>query len=387
MTLNVRSLMIGLCMVAIRPVHGQVPAPAVSVGFGVDTTVADVGDVVRLMRAYLVKPDSSARSRGLWSVATEFDRRVGDITGEVYQGFPATIIGVTPAPDAWDNSAYVVKVLYARADTTRHAVVPLALQRLYAVREPGGQFPFRLSGALPRLTRTWERRARGRMTFWYAPGQHPDNVKIVRAVRFVDSVAMLFGVTPPTHMDVYIAASTDEVQRAIGMDFFPEASGPGEGHGGLTLPHGIVLVGNPKIGEAYLHEFVHVVLAPMVPGASALFNEGVATWLGGSQGRTPRQMYALLRQYQSAHPTVTLANLLRDDSMVGNARTWTDVMYATDALVVDAVYRRAGIPGLRALARVGRDPDAILAALPAQLGLPTSDADALDRWWRGPAHP
>lgn len=374
-----------LSLAATYQIQGQEPVPRVSVGFGIDTTITDVRDVMQLMRAYLARPDSSARSRRLWSTATEFDRQVGDVTmGQAYQGFPATIIGVTPAPNAPDGSVYVVKVLYARTDSTRR-VMPLALQRLYAIREPDGPFPFRLSGALPRLTRAWERRSMGRMTFWYAPGQHPNEAKIVSAVHFVDSVATLFGVTPPKHLDVYITASGDEAERAIGLDFFPEAAGPGGGHGSLNLGSGIVLVGNPAIGEAYSHEFVHAVLNPTLPAGSALFAEGVATWLGGSQGRTPHQMYALLHQYQEAHPTVTLANLLHDDPIAGGARAWTDLTYATGALVVDAVYRRAGIPGLRGLARMRGDPDAIVAALPAQLGLTASGPDALDRWWRNEA--
>ncbi|MGI8548724.1 MAG: hypothetical protein ACR2M1_15575 [Gemmatimonadaceae bacterium] len=160
-----------------------------------------------------------------------------------------------------------------------------------------------------------------------------------------DTVSMMVHYTT-----VYIASSTDEAERAIGLDFFPEGGGPGEGHAGLTLPHGIVLVGNPLIGEAYLREFVHVILSPAFPSANGIFAEGVATWLGGSQGRTPREMYALLRRYQKADPTVTLAALLKNDPAVGPAREQTDALYATGALVVDTVYARAGISGLRELA-------------------------------------
>src|SRR5205809_3014093 len=34
----------------------QTPPPTVSVSFGIDTTTTDVGDIVRLVRAYLAKP-------------------------------------------------------------------------------------------------------------------------------------------------------------------------------------------------------------------------------------------------------------------------------------------------------------------------------------------
>jgi hypothetical protein len=362
--------------------HAQVAPPTVRVSFGVDTTITDVGDVVRLLRVYLANPDSSARSRGLWSTATDFDRRVGDLTTEAYQGFPATIVSV--ASDGPGDSVYVVRVLYAGADSTRQRISLLALQRLYAVREPGAPFAFRLTGALPLLTREWEQRTEGRVTFWYAPGQHPNPAKISHASSFVDSVATRFQVAPPKHLDIYVTGSMEEAHRAIGLDFFPEASAD-RGRGGRTLAGRIVLAGNPAIGEAYLHELTHAILGPTFPSRNRLFAEGVATWLGGSRGRTPQEMYARLRQIQDARAALTLRQVLSNAIPDAAAEEMTDAFYATGALVVDAVYRRAGIAGLRALAQVSRDQNLLLAALPAQLGLAGSDESALDRWWRAQA--
>lgn len=358
--------------------HAQVPVPAVSVSFGIDTTMTDVGDIVRLVRAYLANPDSSARSRGLWSTATDFDRRVGDLTTDAYQGFPATIASV--ASDGPGDTVYVVRVLYARADSVGGRISPLAMQRLYAVRESGALFHFRLSGALPRLTRDWERRSKGRVTFWYAPGQHPNPAKISYASTFVDSVITLFQV-PPNHLDMYLAGSMEEALRAIGVDFFPEASAD-RGRGGRGARGGIVLAGNPAIGEGYVHELVHAILGPTFPSQSSFFAEGVATWLGGSRGRTPHEMYEVLQQIQVTHPALTFSQVLSYDIPDGTPEEQTDAFYATGALVVDTVFRRAGISGLRALAQLNRDPKVLVAALPAQLGLATSDQSALDRWWR-----
>ena len=366
-------------LVTIDQADAQEAPAAVSVSFGIDTTITDVGDVVRLLRAYLAKPDSSAQSRGLWTTATDFDRRVGDLTSEAYQGFPATIVSV--ASDGPGDSVYVVRVLYASADSTRQRISPLALQRLYAVREPGAPFRFRLSGALPRLTREWEQRTSGRVTFWYAPGQHPNPAKISHASSFVDSVATLFQIPPPNHLDMYLGRSLEEVQRARGLDFFPAASAD-RGRGGGAISTGIVLVGNPALGEEYLHELAHAVLTPTVPTRNGLFNEGVATWLGGSRGRTPREVYARLRQIQAARPALTLGQVLNRDIPDADAEEMTDAFYATGAVVVDAVYRHAGIAGLRALAQLSNDPNVLLSALPAQLGLPGSDQRALNRWWR-----
>jgi hypothetical protein len=378
----VRSFGVLAAIVVAGQVGAQVPSPTVRVSFGVDTTITDVGNIVRLLRAYLAQPDTSARSRGLWSTATDFDRRIGDLTTEAYQGFPATIVSI--ASDGPGDSVYVVRVLYASADSTRQIISPLALQRLFAVREPGAAFNFRLSGALPRLTHAWEQRTSGHVTFWYAPGQKPNPARISHASAFVDFVATLFQVPPPKHLDMYLGRSREEVERARGLDFFPAASAD-RGLGGGAISTGMVFVGNPALGETYLHELAHAVLSPTVPTRNGLFNEGVATWLGGSRGRTPREVYARLRQIQIARPALTFGQVLSRDIPDAAAEEMTDAYYATGALVVDAVYRRAGLTGLRALAQLNNDPSTLLAALPAQLGISTSDQTALDRWWRAQA--
>ena len=357
----------------------QVPSPSVSAGFGVDTTIADVRNVVSLVRAYLAKPDSSARARGLWSTATEFDRTTGDITAwRANQGFPATVVGVIPAMPG--DSVYLVRILYARADSAGGAA-PLALQRLYAIREAGAPYAFRLSGAFPRMRANWERRSKGPITFWYVPGQRPNPVRINRATRFVDSVAKLFNVGVPQHLDVIVGASMDDVERAIGFDFFPEASGPGQRSGGLNLGF-IILSGNPAIGEAYFHEFVHSVLGPSLPAGSALLGEGVATWLGGSRGRSPREMYRLLRSYQQSDSTLTLSGLIRSQFQVADADRATNLLYATGALIADTIYRRQGIRGLRSVYELKGDPDTLIRGIASALGLSPTDTQSLDNWWR-----
>lgn len=370
---------LAFCLVGVDCLGGQEPSTSVSAGFGVDTAITDVRNVFSLVRAYLTKPDSSARTRGLWSTATEFDRTVGDVTAwQVNQGFPATVVGVIPAMPG--DSVYIVRILYARSDSAG-TVAPLALQRLYAVREPGAPYTFRLSSAFPRMRTDWERRSKGTITFWYVPGQRPNATRIDRAARFVDSVAKLFNVPAPRHLDVIVGRSMDDVERAIGLDFFPESSGPGQRSGGLNLGT-IVLSGNPAIAEAYLHEFVHSVLGPSLPAGSTLLAEGVATWLGGSRGRTPGEMYTLLRSYQQSDSTLTLSGLIRSRFEVADADRATNLLYATGALIADSIYRRRGIAGLRGVYQLRGDPDTLIHGISSALGFSPTDNRSLDTWWR-----
>jgi len=173
----------------------------------------------------------------------------------------------------------------------------------------------------------------------------------------------------------------DDVERAIGIDFFPEPSGPGQRSGGLTLGS-VLLSGNPAIGEAYLHEFVHAVLGPNLSAGNALLAEGVPTWLGGSRGRTPREMYALLRSYQQSDPTLKFSALARSGFELDDADRASNLLYATGALVANAIYRREGITELRKVYQVKGDSDTLLRAIELALGLLPTDTASLDRWWR-----
>lgn len=382
---HLRSVLYSLVVVGSVVAHSlaaQVPSSSVSTGFGVDTTIADVRNVVALVRAYLAKPDSSARSRGLWSTATEFDRTVGDLTAaSANQGFPATVVGVIPAVPG--DSIYVVRILYAQADSAGR-VSPLALQRLYAVREAGAPYSFRLSGAFPRMRTDWEQRARGQMTFWYVPGQPPSPPRVAASARFVDSVARLFSVPVPRHLDVIVGKSMDDVERAIGLDFFPEPSGPGQRSGGLNLGS-IILSGNPTIGEAYFHELVHAVLGPSLPVGNRLLGDGVATWLGGSRGRTARELYVLLRNYQQSDSTLALSRLIRSDFEDPDADRSANLLYGSGALIADSIHRTGGIAALRTVYQAKDDPGSLIRTITAALGLSPTDDRSLDKWWRAEA--
>jgi hypothetical protein len=326
------------------------------------------------MRAYLAHPDSGGRRNGLWSTRDPRDRRWGDITATLaYQNAPATILGVL-GTDAGD-SLYVVKTAYARPDSSA-ATRLIALQRIYAVREGT---TWRLSNALPRLTRDWRRLAAGRITYWYEPGQYPHPGAVRRAGRFVDSVATLFGVQPPDSLDYYVTGSADTYHRILGLDFFVTGSGPGTEWGGLTLPvPGIVLSGNPALGDSYLHELVHAVLASHQT-QNYVIGEGIAVWLGGARGRSFPEMVAWLRRYQQAHASLRLEGLIQGSAASGSDADRSDALRTTGAMLVDAVYRRRGVAELRALNATAIGPDATLAALRRELPEYASD---LDRWWR-----
>lgn len=354
----------------------QTPAPKVSLSFGVDTSVVEVRDIVRLTRAYLAQPDSSAPTRGLWSSKSSIDATFGDPALSIYQGFPATILGISGTGPG--DSVFVVKVLHASADSSRKKISALALQRLYAVRSPGSPYGWQFSSPIPRATRNWQRRTQGRITFIYQPGekQRPDRAR--RAARFVDSVSRLFGIPSPQGLTAYVTASTDDAWRILGIDFFPDGSGPGTGLGGRFIGHGTLLLGDPAVGEAFMHEFAHAVLDGRLTGSTAIFTEGIAEWLGGHHQYSARETFRMLRDYQRAHPNVTLSEVLNGDAPGGEDAT--TALYASSGLIIDSIYRRFGLTGLRRFATVKGTPEEVIRLLPDFVANWTQQG--ADTWWR-----
>ena len=374
MTFRIGTACLLLCGLS-SDLAAQTPPPSVTVSFGVDTTITEVRDIVRLTRAYLAQPDTSARSRGLWSKSPD-DIRYGDLAMEAYGGFPATIIGVTGA--APGDSVFVVKIIHGSADSTGTHLQPIDLQRLYAVRAPGSPYGWQFSSPLPRLTRTWAHRDFGRITYWYAPGITPSPTKGLRASRFVDSVAKLFSVEPPSHLDAYLTATMDEGLRLIGLDFSLENSGPGTGFGGRGGGAGDYLIlGDPRVGEAYLHELVHSVLGPTLKSRNSIFNEGVASWLGGSGNLSPRELYIALQAYQRSHASVSMLDVLQGHG--GEGHDAVAAFYGTRALIADSIYRSTGIPGLKRFAQVSGPPADLIATLPGYIAGMGADPNL---WWR-----
>jgi hypothetical protein len=374
MTYRIRTVCLFLCGLT-SDLAAQTPPPSVTTSFGVDTTISEVRDIVRLTRAYLAQPDVSARSRGLWS-KSPVDARYGDLAMEAYTGFPATIIGVTGA--APGDSVFAVKIIYGPADSSGTTLRPITLQRLYAVRAPGSPYGWQFSSPLPRLTRPWAHRDFGRITYWYAPGITQSSTKGLRASRFVDSVAKLFSVKPPSHLDAYLTATMDEGLRLIGLDFSLENSGPGSGFGGRGGGAGDYLIlSDPRVGEAYLHELVHSVLGPTLQSRNSLFNEGVASWLGGSGNLSPRELYTGLEAYQRSHTNISMLDVLQGGG--GEDHDAVVALYGTRALIADSIYRSSGIPGLKRFAQVTGRPADLIVALPGYIAGMGTDPNL---WWR-----
>lgn len=349
---------------------------------GLDTTVAPLGEIVRTLDAYLHLPNPGQTPTDLWTAEGRPQAGAYDLTARMaYQGFDAQVLEISQTYEP--DSVYLLKTAYFSPDSTVPSRL-IALQRLYARLEHGRWV---LSPALPRATTTWDSTTVGVITYHYPPSLPIDTVGARRAATFVDSLAAALSVPRPARIDYYLGESTDQVYRLIGLDYFLSPSGPGTGRGGFAMPReGVVLAGNPSLGAAYTHELVHVVLATISPSGGRLYvmEEGTPAWLGGSGGKPYAKLLAGLQGYQQEHPSISLWNLLDGHLESGWGNPETQALYATAAMIADAIYRRGGSKRLREALEVPGSASLKGSFFPTFLGVPV---DGVDTWWRQqPAH-
>jgi hypothetical protein len=367
-----------LLLVATLPAGGAAAQQPLRVvpGWGVDTTGAvawtetaaapDIRDIFRRWAEYLRSNPRAQEPTTLWSAAEQRQWRAYDLTASIaYQGVAATVLDIRPArPGATDE--YVVKTLFAAVTGPGRDVKPIALTRVYAVREDG-QWVF--SNALPRLTRDWERRTVGPITYVIEPGYPFDAARAARAVSFADSVAAAFDVPGLRDVTYYVTSSPDQVHRLMGVDW----TFGGLGYGYASPWNRLIFTGDPALGEAYGHELVHVVLGPLFADGRTppLVGEGIATWLGGSLGRDFGTLMADYAAFLRAHPAITPDSLLSADTDLGTR--------PGAAALTLLVWERGGIPAVKDLIGAGRGEDALRAALTRLLGVDWATVGTL---WR-----
>ena len=369
------ALRLGLIVVLLgtRLVAQEPPVPRVALGFGVDTTRSPNREIVALYQHYLAHRPDGSRPSSDWSPSEQQRWPVFDlVSGYVYQGFTNfTVVQLAPAVGL--DSTYLIRVLVSAVDSTR-AVRPLALYRVYALREAG---KWVLANALPRMTREWSHETIESVTFHYPPAHAFARARAAETARFADSLARAFEVPSPA-IEYYFADDLIETFRALGLEYFP--TGEDTVGGRSNTADRQVFIGSSAAGETYRHEIAHIVLQPLVerlhpPG---LLMEGLMTWTGGSAGLDFRSLLPGLAIYLDRHPEITLDTVLQHPPQREGS---LDVGYDGAAVLCAMIFEHAGRRGVETLLGAGRDAEPVLAAAAHFLKVPRKDLDSRWRLW------
>jgi hypothetical protein len=349
--------------------------PRVELGWGIDLELAPwtdvswhgaVSEIYGAWREYLLGDPHMQASTLLWSAAEQEQWPGYDLTaGIAYKGMPATVVDIRPAN--LEGEEFVVRTLFASASGEDRIARPVALTRVYALREDG-RWVF--GNALLRLTREWRREPVGPITYIIHPEMSFDLRRAERAVEFATSLASSLYL-PELEGVLYVMAPTpEELHRAMGVDW----TFGSQGHGYALPWNRLILSGDGMFGEDNRHELAHLIIGPLLAEGRvhSIVNEGLATWLGGSVGRTYAELLIEYAAFLREHPEVGVDAVLE--------RTGPDIgWYPAGAVLVEMVYDAGDWPAVHQLSRGGRSNEELRAAVTEILG---SEWDVVAAAWR-----
>jgi hypothetical protein len=303
----------------------------------------EVASILEVYKAYLNnRPDSIQTDNPFWCTEDKSKYQDFDFTrGFIYDQLPIeslcklyrfVILSIEK-----EEESYAIRTAIIAKDLTQPYIReqnPWAITRLYAIKENNS---WKLKNAFDFKIKGWKRISESNINYHFPIDINIDKEVILKSKSFCDSAASLLQVKNWQPFDYYITNSGDKESELLGFDFAVSAYTTG-----MAFKNNILLGGTSS--AFYPHEFVHHV-AEEKKIKHKLINEGLATWLGGSNGReTFEQNLHTLSNAIKNNDTITV------DKVIDLTWGWTvDAYYTTGGLFCKLVYEKHGLIGLNKL--------------------------------------
>lgn len=231
------------------------------------------------------------------------------------------------------------KIMFASADSLGNVSVNFIAN--YYVKVSQNKSHFLVTQNIE--TENWKQKKIRNVTFHF-PSYHEFN--LVKAQILIDSIISMeknWGLEP-IQIDYYFANTNAEIQAIKGFDFnFNMARS--------EYPSGLAYQKEKSVycsgyGENYFHEIVHIYLNSVYPRTP--LKEGIATFYGGSMGKSFQEHVIRLYDYIKEHPEINIANH-REFYYVDEQ---TIPKYTIQALLCYLVYQKNGITGFKELLEI-----------------------------------
>ncbi|MFN4764110.1 hypothetical protein ACKGJN_13355 [Gillisia sp. Q332] len=326
----------------------------------VDSSDQDIIEVMKLFENYLASNPQNKLESPYWNSTEQekhknFDFLESEFQPSLYMGFPVHVLSIKS-----DNNTYKIKAQfsYTKEDGTPYI---LAIVNYQAKKENG---KFKLYNWLTDSRKKWNCTTVGLVDFYY-PEYHEFNYDKANQLNdFIKETCKNFGVSPKP-FEYYLADDYDEIQRLKGIDYYI-------GQGGETRPSGKAAddkVYCGGLGEYYPHEVFHVQIDDHFPEKHFWVSEGVATFLGGSRGKTLEWHIKRTNQYLKEHPEINLSDMLR----LANLDNRTAYHYVLGGLIAKRIFEKGGWNLLKKIMRSGKTDEEYYVAIENHLGVKKTD--------------
>ncbi|WP_162428340.1 hypothetical protein [Pontibacter pudoricolor] len=336
-----------LSLLAVTLAFGQVKPHLTA---RVDTTQQDVKLVYKLIGDYFNSSPDSLYNNPYWNKnevdyfytqkRDNFDQAAFYLfynmnSKQLFTYFKPNILSIAPVGDK-----YISRILLS-ADTLQlwmkeHKMNPPFILRYYAAKDEAGNW--KLENTWSNELKKWSQYKTKWITFHYPRSFDFDLTKAEKSNTFIDSVIATLDIPNAKPFDFYVMSSEEELGRLFNMDYW------------LAYQTGFVRKNYNRVFSAYgredhLHEFVHMLYHPV---KNYFLAEGIATYLGGVDGRTPYQqtLWSLSKDLYQNHPKTTFKDLYENKFIYATNQS---PRYVAGAIVYQLVHDKKGVKGFRQL--------------------------------------
>lgn len=346
-------------------VNGSLPAQQVITNFDIDTSWEGFSEVIHLWKQYLKAPDDSTASV-YWNPSEieklgfeHYNIQNAEFTpvlrtmGRFYR---SQILSIQQFEEGFKlkNQFYI-----SRGDT----IETLAIVDIWAIHTSKG---LKLSNAIfQNLKKGWNNKTVGYIHFHY-PHYHSFNALLAEKQNtfITEKLPAIFGTEPDT-VHFYFADTFEEIQQLKGFNYIVGLSGSVKPSGKAAHNNWCYSGGT---GEYYPHELVHLFVDDLYPGKHAWTSEGLATYLGGSRGKSLDWHLIRTHTYLAAHPEIDLNTMLDLITL----DEYTGYRYALGGFIIHQLYKKGGWEMVKEFMSPGSEDSDYYAKVEKHLGVKRS---------------
>jgi hypothetical protein len=203
----------------------------------------------------------------------------------------------------------------------------------------------------------------GRINYYY-PFSYPMDKKSIRDTKKTlatfENIENYYHIKTNSPVTYIFANSYDECQAILGIPYTKLRTHFKEAGSSFSRIPCILLSCKPD----HLHELIHTL--PFNPTAPSLFQEGIATYYGGSGSRDFTENIGLLKKYILENPAINLADF---DSNYILLKDGSNPFYTIGAVFIDYAIKIGGAEKVLALFKYPNTNEGIYSAINSELGI------------------
>lgn len=173
-----------------------------------------------------------------------------------------------------EDNKRIVKIAFIGYNSDTKSNLIKAIYNVIAVKKEDKIF---FSKYIDYATRNWEIKNEDKITYYISPNKNYNLKEAETQKKDINMLSDFFG-TEKFPITYYSTISPEEVFKLKGFDYHPMMFA--DKSGGFAEAYNIVISGNNS--EYYTHEIVHLYTSKLFPRINPFFDEGIATYFGGS---------------------------------------------------------------------------------------------------------